>query len=72
MRPTPDLQNHCAHLFHFDLPWNPSRIEQRNGRIDRKLQRAAHVYCHYFVFTQRPEDRVLRTLDNEDVAGSEG
>ena len=33
-----NLQAHCWHLFHFDVPWNPSRMEQRNGRIDRKLQ----------------------------------
>ncbi|HMV67661.1 MAG TPA: DISARM system SNF2-like helicase DrmD, partial [Myxococcota bacterium] len=57
-----NLQNHCADLFHFDLPWNPSRIEQRNGRIDRKLQRSPIVRCHYFVFTQRAEDPVLETL----------
>jgi hypothetical protein len=57
-----NLQNHCADLFHFDVPWNPSRIEQRNGRIDRKLQRAEEVRCHYFVYEQRPEDRVLRAL----------
>lgn len=57
-----NLQNHCADLFHFDVPWNPSRLEQRNGRIDRKLQRAEVVRCHYFVYTQRPEDRVLKAL----------
>ena len=57
-----NLQNHCADLFHFDVPWNPSRLEQRNGRIDRKLQRAEEVRCHYFVYTQRPEDRVLKAL----------
>jgi superfamily II DNA or RNA helicase len=57
-----NLQNHCADLFHFDLPWNPSRIEQRNGRIDRKLQRAPVVRCHYFVLTQRDEDPVLEAL----------
>lgn len=57
-----NLQNHCADLFHFDVPWNPSRVEQRNGRIDRKLQRADEVRCHYFVYEQRPEDRVLRAL----------
>jgi len=57
-----NLQNHCADLFHFDVPWNPSRLEQRNGRIDRKLQRAKEVHCHYFVYTQRPEDRVLKAL----------
>ncbi len=57
-----NLQAHCHHLFHFDVPWNPSRLEQRNGRIDRKLQLSPFVYCHYFVYTQRPEDRVLRAL----------
>jgi SNF2 family DNA or RNA helicase/plasmid stabilization system protein ParE len=57
-----NLQNHCADLFHFDVPWNPSRMEQRNGRIDRKLQRAPEVRCYYFVYKQRPEDRVLQVL----------
>ncbi len=57
-----NLQNHCADLFHFDVPWNPSRMEQRNGRIDRKLQRAPEVHCHYFFFRQRPEDHVLAAL----------
>jgi hypothetical protein len=57
-----NLQAHCWHLFHFDLPWNPSRLEQRNGRVDRKLQPSAEVFCHYFVYPQRPEDRVLRAL----------
>jgi SNF2 family DNA or RNA helicase len=57
-----NLQNYCADLFHFDVPWNPSRMEQRNGRIDRKLQRSPLVRCHYFVYPQRAEDRVLTVL----------
>jgi ERCC4-related helicase len=57
-----NLQRHCRDLFHLDLPWNPSRLEQRNGRIDRKLQPAERVYCRYFTYAQRPEDRVLRRL----------
>ena len=57
-----NFQAHCADLFHFDLPWNPGRIEQRNGRIDRKLQPAAEVRCHYFVLPQREEDKVLEVL----------
>jgi superfamily II DNA or RNA helicase len=57
-----NLQAHCWNLFHFDVPWNPSRMEQRNGRIDRKLQPSPIVYCHYFFYKQRPEDRVLEAL----------
>ena len=57
-----NFQAHCADLFHFDLPWNPGRIDQRNGRIDRKLQPAGEVNCHYFVLPQRMEDRVLEVL----------
>ena len=57
-----NLQAHCWNLFHFDVPWNPSRMEQRNGRIDRKLQPRDEVFCHYFVYRQRPEDRILSCL----------
>ena len=57
-----NFQAHCTDLFHFDLPWNPGRIEQRNGRIDRKLQPANEVRCHYFVLPQRAEDHVLDVL----------
>jgi superfamily II DNA or RNA helicase/DNA-binding transcriptional regulator YiaG len=57
-----NLQAHCNNLFHFDVPWNPSRMEQRNGRIDRKLQSKDEVFCHYFVYQQRPEDRILQVL----------
>lgn len=57
-----NFQAHCTDLFHFDLPWNPGRIEQRNGRIDRKLQPKPEVWCHYFVLAQRAEDRVLEVL----------
>ena len=57
-----NLQGACAHLVHFDIPWNPARMEQRNGRIDRALQPAAEVHCHYFVYPQRAEDHVLATL----------
>src|SRR5262249_9129486 len=50
-----NLQTHCADLFHLDVPWNPTRMEQRNGRIDRKLQPSPVVRCHYFVYRQRAE-----------------
>ena len=52
----------CHDLIHVDLPWNPARLEQRNGRIDRKLQPSPEVWCRYFVYEQRPEDIVLQAL----------
>ena len=30
-----NLQRTARYLLHFDCPWNPSKLEQRNGRIDR-------------------------------------
>lgn len=57
-----NLQAHCADVFHIDLPWNPARLEQRNGRIDRALQPSPEVRCHYFIYPARPEDRVLEAL----------
>ena len=44
-----DLQNHCCRMIHFEIPWNPNRLEQRNGRIDRHGQRSKRVLIHHFV-----------------------
>ena len=57
-----NLQSRCHDLVHVDLPWNPARLEQRNGRIDRKLQPSPQAWCRYFVFDQREEDIVLDAL----------
>ena len=51
-----NLQSRCHDLIHFDLPWNPARLEQRNGRIDRKLQPSPEVWCRYFVY--QPVDEI--------------
>ena len=44
-----DLQRHCHRLIHYEIPWNPNRLEQRNGRIDRHGQRAPEVKVYHFV-----------------------
>lgn len=44
-----DLQNYCSQLIHCEIPWNPNRLEQRNGRIDRHGQRAPTVDIYHFV-----------------------
>ena len=30
-----DLQAHCCRVIHYDIPFNPNRLEQRIGRVDR-------------------------------------
>jgi ERCC4-related helicase len=44
-----DLQNHCNLLIHYEIPWNPNRMEQRNGRLDRHGQRSPEVLVYHFV-----------------------
>ncbi len=44
-----DLQNHAYRLIHYEIPWNPNRLEQRNGRLDRHGQRAPEVLVYHFV-----------------------
>lgn len=44
-----DLQNYCSRLIHYEIPWNPNRMEQRNGRVDRHGQQADEVRIYHFV-----------------------
>jgi superfamily II DNA or RNA helicase len=42
-----DLQDHCHRLVNFDVPFNPSRLEQRIGRIDRYGQERVPEIYHF-------------------------
>lgn len=44
-----DLQRNCHRLVHFEIPWNPNRLEQRNGRIDRHGQPNPTADVFHFV-----------------------
>lgn len=54
-------------LINYDLPWNPARIEQRIGRIDRIGQRKPKVLIwnlvHKNTIDERIHDRLLDRLD---------
>jgi ATP-dependent helicase HepA len=39
----------CNMMINYDLPWNPMRIEQRIGRIDRRGQQSATVSIYNMV-----------------------
>lgn len=42
-----DLQNWCHRIIHWEIPWNPNRLEQRNGRVDRHGQRKNPRIYHF-------------------------
>ena len=42
-----DLQMHCHRLIHYDIPFNPNRLEQRIGRLDRYLQNHQVEVTHF-------------------------
>ncbi|HZQ06537.1 MAG TPA: DISARM system SNF2-like helicase DrmD [Anaerolineae bacterium] len=42
-----DLQNYCHRLVHYEIPWNPNRMEQRNGRLDRHGQKQDVEIFHF-------------------------
>ncbi|WP_194829026.1 DISARM system SNF2-like helicase DrmD [Nocardia sp. XZ_19_231] len=42
-----DLQDHCHRLVNYDVPFNPSRLEQRIGRIDRYGQHEQPEIFHF-------------------------
>ncbi len=53
-----NLHRTARYLLHYDCPWNPSRLEQRNGRLDRYGQ-PRDVVVHHFVSMSDPDMRFL-------------
>jgi superfamily II DNA or RNA helicase len=49
-------------LINYDLPWNPSKIEQRIGRIDRIGQEAPKILIWNFIYAETVDDRVYSRL----------
>ena len=52
----------CGVLINYDLPWNPMRVEQRIGRIDRIGQIHSTVNIHNFYYDGTVEAKVYRRL----------
>ncbi len=51
----------CRHIVNFDMPWNPMRLVQRHGRIDR----IGSPHSRVFMRTIFPVDRLDRLLNLE-------
>lgn len=54
-----NLQDQFTAVLHYDLPWNPNRLEQREGRIDRYGQTAETVKAYLLYGTNNPIDGVV-------------
>lgn len=58
-----DLQ-FCKVLINYDLPWNPTRIEQRIGRIDRLGQKSEIIHVWNLFYKGTIDERVvIRLMD---------
>lgn len=56
-----NLQN-CGVVINYDMPWNPMKVEQRIGRVDRIGQRRREVFGMHFFYERTVEAQVYRAL----------
>lgn len=54
-----NLQDLFTAVLHYDLPWNPNRLEQREGRVDRFGQTAPTVKTFLLYGNNNPIDGVV-------------
>jgi superfamily II DNA or RNA helicase len=54
-----NLQEAFSAVFHYDLPWNPNRLEQREGRVDRFGQKEDEVKAYLLFGRDNPVDGIV-------------
>ena len=54
-----NLQERFTAVLHYDLPWNPNRLEQREGRVDRFGQQAPEVRVCLLYGADNPIDGIV-------------
>ena len=57
-----NLQHMANQIIHYELPWNPNRLEQRNGRVDRYGQKAEKVYIWTLVMNDTLDATIFEVL----------
>ncbi|MGD0431835.1 MAG: helicase-related protein, partial [Acetobacteraceae bacterium] len=65
-----NLHQHCFHLIHLDLPYNPNRLEQRNGRIDRYGQQRESEIRYLYIPGTFEENLLLHLIAKYEKARS--
>lgn len=56
-----NLHEHCRTVINLELPWNPVRLEQRIGRVDR-IGQSRTVHALVLVARGTPEEQILERL----------
>ena len=63
-----DLQSHTKSVLHYDVEWNPARMEQREGRVDREGRKTGGaVQVHFFLLKDTYEERIFHTVMQRSV-----
>jgi ERCC4-related helicase len=57
-----NLHQRCHHLVHLELPYNPNRLEQRNGRIDRYGQKETPQVRYLYLAGTFEEHLLIRLI----------
>lgn len=57
-----NLQYLCSQVIHYELPWNPNRLEQRNGRVDRFGQPERTVHIRTMIVEGTLDDDILERI----------
>ncbi|QSG09599.1 helicase-related protein [Halapricum desulfuricans] len=64
----------CGAVINYDLPWNPMKVEQRIGRVDRIGQEHDEITIYHYIYEDTIENDIYDALDDrinmfEDVVG---
>jgi SNF2 family DNA or RNA helicase len=67
-----DLQEQARYILHYDLEWNPAKMEQREGRVDREGYRQDYqdktepIDVRFFLLKGTYEERIFHTVMQRD------
>lgn len=63
-----DLQRQARYILHYDLEWNPAKMEQREGRVDREGYGHAGkvIDVRFFLLKGTYEERIFHTVMQRD------